>query len=276
MTLGPITVALLISLLVIGAVTPFINPLFRRPDTSPKDVDVNDLPSISVLIVARGHHLALDEHLPIFLTQEYDPGYEIVVIADKTDDDTGNVLKRYASHDKLYSTFIPETSRYMSKNKLGVTLGVKAAKNDWIIMVDPVCKPDSSHWLSEIAKGCRHGNNMVLGYTRFSDEAPRIMRFEHLNEACYLLRSAQNGHPYRTNCSVLAFRKEEFLRGYGFQGNLKYTIGEYDFLVNKFGRGESTVVVCHEEAWLPHAVGRTARYTTKKCANILTKVIAHS
>ena len=174
----------------------------------------------------------------------------MIVVADKTDDETGNVLKRYANQEKLYSTFIPASSRYMSKNKLGATLGVKAAKNDWVVMVDPACKPESSHWLESLSRHCGSHTNMVLGYTHFNDEAPRMMGFEHLHNACYLLRSVEQGYPYRTNCSVLAFRKQEFLEGYGFQGNLKYSIGEYDFLVNKFGRSGSTVTAMEPDSWL--------------------------
>jgi len=250
MTISPFLIGLVAVLILVGIVTPFINPLYRRPKTDTNTEKETDGPGITILLVSRGNPVALDEHLPIFLTQEYAPGYEVVVVADKTDDETGNVLKRYAQQEKLYSTFIPESSRYMSKNKLGATLGVKASKNEWIVMVDPSCKPESSHWLASIARNCTSSTNMVLGYTHFSDEAPRMMGFEHLYNACYLLRSVEQGSPYRTNCSVLAFRKQEFLDGWGFQGNLKYSIGEFDFLVNKFGRSGSTVADCSPESWL--------------------------
>ena len=251
MTFSPLILILSAVLVLVGVATPFINPLFRRPSTTPREESPSaDGPGISILLVSRGNPVALDEHLPIFLTQEYAPGYEVIVVADKTDDETGNVLKRYAGQEKLYSTFIPASSRYMSKNKLGATLGVKAAKNDWIVMVDPACKPESSHWLQSLSRHCGSHTNMVLGYTHFNDEAPRMMGFEHLHNASYLLRSVEQGHPYRTNCSVLAFRKQEFLEGYGFQGNLKYSIGEYDFLVNKFGRSGSTVTALEPDSWL--------------------------
>ncbi len=250
MTTAPLIIGFAAALILAGVLTPFINVLFRRPNTDTKTDHQEERPGISILLVSRGNPVALDEHLPIYLTQEYEPGYEVIVVADKCDDETGNVLKRYQHHDKLYSTFIPDSSRYMSKNKLGTTLGVKAAKYDWIVMVDPACKPESSHWLTSISRQCRPANNMVLGYTHFNEEAPHMMGFEHLHNACYLLRSVEKGSPYRTNCSVLAFRKQEFLEGYGFQGNLKYTIGEFDFLVNKFGRKGSTVAECAPDSWL--------------------------
>ena len=120
MTFSPLILILSAVLVLVGVATPFINPLFRRPSTPPREEGPSaDGPGISILLVSRGNPVALDEHLPIFLTQEYAPGYEVIVVADKTDDETGNVLKRYANQEKLYSTFIPASSRYMSKNKLG-------------------------------------------------------------------------------------------------------------------------------------------------------------
>ncbi len=47
-------------------------------------------------------------------------------------------LKRTAAENPhLYYTYIPESSRYMSRKKLQITLGVKAAKYEWIILTEP-------------------------------------------------------------------------------------------------------------------------------------------
>lgn len=228
--------------------TPLMNPFFRRLKKG--EVPSGTSPSVTVLLVCNGDATALDEHLPHYLTQDYDGEYHVIVVGEKADADTVNVLKRYANDPKLYSTFIPESARYMSRNKLAITLGVKASEAEWIILSDPRCKPESNQWLKEMAARMDEHTHMVLGYTRFADDAKAFHRFEHLHTALYLLRAAQTGHAYRSNCMNLAFRKSEFMSRNGFLEYLKYSVGEYDFLVNKYGRNGKTVVATAPETWL--------------------------
>ena len=244
-----ITLILGAATLFLALVAPMMSPLFRRLRQEDAKA-VEELPKVTVLLVSNGDHVALDEHLPIFLTQDYEPGYDIIVVSEKADAETDNVLKRYANNQRLYSTFVPESSRYMSKNKLAITLGVRASKNDWIILTDPRCKPEGSGWLSAFASSLSHRKSLVMGYVNYEKDSKPYHRFEQMHTALYLLRAAQNGNAYRTNCPLLAFKKSEFMESNGFQEHLRYSIGEYDFLVNKYAKlGEHGITVS-PDAWL--------------------------
>ena len=197
----------------------------------------------------------LERHLPQFLSQDYAPGFEVVVVAEKGDSDTEDVLNRYAGNPLLYSTYIPDSSRYMSRKKLAITLGVKAAHNEWIVMTDAFCSPSGNHWLKAIA--CHIGPadastspNLIIGYSNYDDEARPYYRFERLQQACYTMREARRGKAYRAMGCNVAFRKSEFIAGDGFRGNLEHTRGEYDFLVNKFSQRRSTAVANEPDAWI--------------------------
>ena len=235
--------------IVSALITPFFNPFFRRLRHQETPA-ASSSPGVTVLLVSNGDATALDEHLPIYLTQDYDNDYQVIVVAEKSESDTGDVLKRYANDPHLYFTFIPESSRYMSKNKLAITLGVKASKHDWIVLSDPRLKPTGQEWLQSMSQSLNDDTSMVLGYCNYADDAPAFHRFEHLHTALYLLRDAQSGQAYRTNCHQIAFRKSEFMRKSGFMEYLKYSIGEYDFLVNKFSNEENTTVTIDESTWL--------------------------
>lgn len=250
MTPDLLTVILAGALLVMAVITPMMSPLFRRLHSTGSPSPAAPLPKVTVLLVSNGDHVALDEHLPVYLTQDYAPGYEVVVVTEKADVETENVLKRYSHDEKLYHTFVPESSRYMSKSKLAITLGVKAAKNEWVILTDPRCKPSGNHWIEAMAKLMTDESNMVLGYVNLAEEAKPYYRFERLHTALYLLRTAQSHRAYRTNCMHVSFRKSEFMRRNGFLEYLKYSIGEYDFLVNKFSEPGSTVVATDPDTWL--------------------------
>jgi hypothetical protein len=213
----------------------------------------------------------LERHLPQFLSQDYAPGFEVVVVAEKGDSDTEDVLNRYAGNPLLYSTYIPDSSRYMSRKKLAITLGVKAAHNEWIVMTDAFCSPSGNHWLQAIASHIapsddstsqpfndstsQHLNiatspNLIIGYCNYDDEARPYYRFERLQQACYTMREARRGKAYRAMGCNVAFRKSEFIAGDGFRGNLEHTRGEYDFLVNKFSQRRSTAVANEPDAWI--------------------------
>ena len=236
-------------LLLMALITPLLSPHFRRlRHDMPQGATTQ--PRITVLLVSNGDHVALDEHLPIYLTQDYAPGYDVVVVSEKADAETDNVLKRYANNERLYSTFVPESSRYMSKNKLAITLGVKAAKNDWIVLTDPRCKPMGSDWLSSLSQSLADHDSIVLGYVNYSEESKPYHRFEQMHTALYLLRAAQRGEAYRTNCPLVAFKKKDFMENNGFVEHLRYSIGEYEFLVNKYGKLGDSEVAISPQAWL--------------------------
>ena len=249
MTIDPITAVLAAILLFMALITPLMSPFFRRPKRREAN-NGTDLPPVTVLLVSNGDHTALDEHLPIYLTQEYAPGYHIVVVTEKADLETENVLKRYSNNERLYHTFVPESSRYMSKSKLAITLGVKASQDEWIVLTDPRCKPSGSQWLQSLAASLTSHNNLVLGYCNYAKESCAYHRFERLHTALYQLREAQKGRAYATNCPYLAFRKSEFLEHNGYLEYLKYSIGEYDFLVDKYARMGHTELALDEQTWL--------------------------
>ena len=50
----------------------------------------------------------------------------------------------------------------------------------------------------------------------------------------------------------VAFRKSDFMREQGYQGNLELVRGEYDFLVNKYAQLGDTAVELDCDAWLLH------------------------
>lgn len=235
--------------LVLSLTTPYMNALFRRPQTDDDDSLLSSPPPVTIIITSHGNASQLDEHLPVFLTQDYEPGYEVIIVGERNDHQTEDILKRYSGHPHLYSTFIPETSRYMSRKKLAITLGMKAARNEWVIITDPTCKPNSTQWLSTLSAYFTENTDMVLGYTNYESTAPDFYRFEHLYTALYIFREAQHRDAYRTNCYHLAMRKSVFLNGNGFQGNLKYTISEYDYLVNKFA-DLRTRICLRQDSWL--------------------------
>ena len=133
-----IIATVLVVLAILSVLTsPFIKARKALSDTSYEDDDEKteseklSSPNISIIIPAHDNSYELEHNLPSFLSQQYDANYKVIVVADKGDTETEDLLKRMAS-PHLYTTYLPLSSRYMSRTKLAITIGVKAAE----IMVD--------------------------------------------------------------------------------------------------------------------------------------------
>lgn len=249
MTAG--TTALIICgvLLALAAVTPMLNPFFRKisgrggSGTTGSGDDNRQYPSVSIIIPAHDDAGRLAAHLPKYLSQDYHGMFEVIVVADKGDYDTVNVLKRYADNPHFYYTLMPESSRYISRRKLAISIGAKAAKYDWCLLVNPESSPQSGSWLGTMASAMLPDIDIVEGISGYTAAAKPYYRFERFLTMNYIIREDRRGVAYRSCGTNLAFRREMFLCGGGFLGNLNLVRGEYDFIVNKYGRAGNTAFV---------------------------------
>ena len=161
-----VTTIVICAIIIVAAfITPLINIFFRKVEDEESATDDSQLPCLSVLLTVQDNARELEQHLPAMLTQDYPAGFEVIVVVGKGEDDTDDVLKKLsATYPNLYTTFIPDSSRYMSRKKLAVTLGVKAARHEWILMTEASCQPASDQWLKTMARHCQEGTDMVIGY----------------------------------------------------------------------------------------------------------------
>ena len=239
--------ALVVLLAVLGSlINPFLRSLrFQKTGTA------ENQPPVSILITAHDNLAELERNLPMFLRQQYAADYQVIVVCQSTDGETQDFLKRTAAENPhLYYTYIPESSRYMSRKKLQITLGVKAAKHEWIILTEPNCRPSNDKWLQTMARQCQDPNHLVLGYVALDEETKSVRRFDSIRKAYYVLRRAQQTYGYRSHMPNVAFRKSDFMKEQGYQGNLEYVRGEYDFLVNKYALCGDTATELDCDAWL--------------------------
>ena len=99
----------------------------------PKNISRSAEP-VSVIICARNEAENLEQYLPVILTQDY-PDYEVILVDDCSTDDTDMVMKRYlAKYPRLRTSVIKEDKKFSHGKKLAVTIGIKAAKYDRLVI----------------------------------------------------------------------------------------------------------------------------------------------
>lgn len=243
-------VIIIISLLaVIAIIAPLLSVYMRRQRFNAPD-DGQEKKPVSVIICVQDNAEDIENNMSAFLEQEYDPGYEVIVVCARSEDGTEDVLKRYADNPLLYTTFIPDSSRYISRRKLAMTLGVKAAHNPLILFTDITCRPASTLWIKTMADRLGEGKNMVIGPTVYDEDSPLFYRFQRLHDDISLAHEAAYSTAYRSESNNILMIRNEFLDGRGFEGNLKFMRGEYDFIVNKYAEKGSTAITDDENALL--------------------------
>ncbi len=205
----------------------------------------DNCPPLSVIIVTNDSATMLKENLPSILEQDY-PEFEVIVVNDESSVEDENVLKILGNrYHHLYRTFIPKSARYISRKKLGVAMGIKASKYDWIVVTEPYCKPESKDWLRSMARNFVPGTDIVLGYCNYNSDkgmfAKRIISDILMVSMRYLGR-AIGGKPYMGIGRNMAYRKDVYLSHKGFHNQLPLLRGDDDLLINEISNGRNTKV----------------------------------
>ncbi|MDE6099723.1 MAG: glycosyltransferase [Paramuribaculum sp.] len=212
-------------------------------------------PSVSVIVYAQSAGKNLRTLLPQILQQDYPSPMEVVVVNDETDDDTENIVSELELHyPNLYMTFAPEQSRSLSRRKLSITLGIKAARYPVVLLTDGNCRIASSQWLRRMTRHFVAGSDIVLGYSelREADGATPLSRrfsWDRTWESVRWISAALCGRPLRGTACNLAYRRSLFFDHKGFSKTLHLRYGDDDvFLQEMISAPVSVAVETADEA----------------------------
>ena len=204
-----------------------------------------ELPPLSVIIYAREEVENLRRNLTVVLEQDY-PQFEVIVINDGNTDESEDYLTLQGEkYPNLYHSFVPSSSRYISRKKLAITLGIKASKYDWLVFTEANCLPESNQWLRTMARNFTSRAQIVLGYSgyeRGKGWLHKRVSFDNLFTSMRYLGYALAGKPYMGIGRNMAYRKELFYSQKGFSAHLNLQRGDDDLFINKTATSENTRV----------------------------------
>ena len=208
-------------------------------------------PPISVVICAHDEEENLRRLLPKLYNQQY-PEYEIIVVEDRSNDGTYDLLLEETTREpKLKMVKVSHKPDNFNAKKYGLTLGIKAAKHDRILLTDADCEPNNDRWIAAMASSFDENAQFNLGfsfYTTAKGFLNTFIRFETLWTAMQYLGMALAGRPYMGVGRNLAYRKSLFISKKGFNPHLGLTGGDDDIFVNQHATSKSTRVTIGEDA----------------------------
>ena len=219
------------------------------------------LPPVSVVLTAHNDAEWLKENLVYLLEQDY-PNFEVVVVNYLSNDDSDSVLKLLKDiYPHLKVVPFKEDVNLFQGKKYPLSIGIKSAKNDILMLADPECTPKNFRWLRGMVEGySESGTKIVLGYCGLKKEKTLLgwlQQYDALTYGAQYLGSALLGLPYTGSGRNLSYRRSFFFEHGAFISHYDVADGSDDLFVYQNATRDNTVICIDNDAVLTAEPERT-------------------
>ena len=207
---------------------------------------------VTVLVTARNKFQHLKVLIPKLFEQDY-PKFDVMIVNDQSSDRTKRLLEDLMAHyPKLRSVTIKYTPKHVTAKKFALTLGIKVAKNDVILLTDADSLPSSDQWIRKMTAPVRQeGKSFALGFSGYQDQAGSLnqwIQFETIMRALFYLSFGLWKAPFMGTGKNLCYRKSFFMEVKGFKGFWDIEGGDDSIFVNTYATGANTKLVIDAQA----------------------------
>ncbi len=230
---------------------------------------------VSVIVCAKNEAENLKVLIPKLIDQRY-PDFEIILINDRSYDETANIYEEFAlKHSFIKIVTIDAAEYFYGNKKYALTLGIKAAKNDCLLFTDADCIPKSNLWIQKMVNQFRENTQIVLGYGPYKHISNsfinKLIRYETLMTAIQYFSFSKIGIPYMGVGRNLMYSKDLFLKNKGFNQHIKIMSGDDDLLINRIASSSNTAI-CFDHNTFMESKSKTSikEFITQKRRHIST------
>jgi len=207
---------------------------------------------VSIIIAARNEEQNLKKLIPELFKQNY-PVFEVLVINDRSNDDTRFLLEKMMTHyPHLRTVTVNYTPDHVTPKKYALTLGIKVAKYDVLLLTDGDCLPVSENWIQRMTQPIRNENKIFAlgygGYEKAKGFLNKLIQYETWFTAIQYFSFALWKAPFMGVGRNLAYRRQFFMDKKAFKDLWQILGGDDDLYVNKHARKNNTAVVIHPES----------------------------
>lgn len=207
---------------------------------------------VSVIVCARDEANNLAHNLPGVLVQDYRTTHEIIVVNDNSTDDSKYLLDEFKkSFKNLNHIELSQEAKMISGKKFPLSIGIKSAKHEIVLLTDADCVPASENWMFKMQDAYNENIEVVLGYGAYKKKKGllnKLIRFETFHTALQYFSYALAGIPYMGVGRNLSYKKDVFLRNKGFSAINMIPSGDDDLFINKVANKHNTAIVLDADA----------------------------
>jgi glycosyltransferase involved in cell wall biosynthesis len=221
---------------------------FYKKKQRPKQDD--ELEPVSVVVCARDSYEQLTELVPLLLNQDY-PKFEVVVVNDCSEDETEEYLKDLERQEpRIKPVQLRQHLNFFNGKKFPLSMGIKSASYDLLVLTDANCQPTSNEWLRTMVSSYGEHTEVVLGYPRYQNTKRllnRLIRFDALQTGILYLSAALAGKPFMGVGKNLSYRKRLFYKNKGFTSHYTMPAGDDDVFISQVATKKNTQVCIDAE-----------------------------
>ncbi len=212
--------------------------------------------SVSIIVCAQNELENLKKLVPQLLAQKY-TDFEIVLVDDASWDGTTELIEEYQKEfSNIKGVFInAETKQKSIGKKFALTLGIKASKNDIILLTDADCMPTSDQWIMLMMQPYLTNPKVdaVLGYSPFvnkSNITALISNMENIFTGSLYLGYALAKKPYMAVGRNFSYKKTIFFKHKGFASHHHIAGGDDDLFLQQIATNENIGICLEPESFV--------------------------
>ena len=208
-----------------------------------KEPKSNFSSGVSVVVCGYNEAKYWNQLVDQLLKQDYEQ-YEIVLVNDQSTDDTKYILKQWEGHPKIKIVNIAKDIKKGIGKKFALTLGIKAAKYEYLLLTDADCLPKNQYWIRSMSQHFST-KEIVLGYGGYYKQRGllnQLIRFDTFLVALQYFSFALKGRAYMGVGRNLAYKKSVFFDNRGFASHLHIPSGDDDLFIKEVSNSTNTAI----------------------------------
>ncbi|RZJ73425.1 MAG: glycosyltransferase [Flavobacterium sp.] len=208
---------------------------------------------VSVIVCAKNEAERMRHLVPLLINQNY-PDFEIVLIDDASSDETLDIFEAFEKeHANIRLVKVENNEAFWGNKKFALTLGIKAAKKEYLLFTDANCYPATADWIAQMSSQFTLSKTIVLGYGAYekikNSFLNKIIRFDAMLAAIQYFSWAKAGRPFSGEGRNLAYKKEEFFKVNGYIDHMNIRTGEDALFLNQAATKKNTTICFSPESF---------------------------
>ncbi len=195
----------------------------------------NSTSKLSIIIATKNEETNINSLIDSIEQLDYpNENFEVIIVDDNSTDKTAELIQSRIS-DKNNFVLIRADKKEIEGKKGALSIGINNAHNDFIIITDADCKPQTN-WLKAMAGGLEYGYDFIFGAAPIESGVKlveKLSAFENLRNTYLTIAAVGLNIPYSAAARSFAFRKTSFERIGGYTNTTETLSGDDDLLLRE-------------------------------------------
>ncbi len=223
--------------------------------------------SLSLLLPYRNEEENLKKYLAEILKID-NVDFEVIAVDDFSQDNSLPVLGVMRTQNpKLHVSSLNQETRF--SEKLAQNIALKAAKNNWTLVISSAVSKFEEGWLKCISGLMSERNEVAINYSNVIDSGHfynRLFRVELFQQQLKSAGFSLLGLPFTYTEENIAFRKKKYFEIGGYGQKVKEPFANLELIINQFIKKKTTVIYFQRETtiWRNDKIKRSDYYDLLK------------